>query len=867
MSLLNKIYNWSLDQKPSIRDALRRLVQKSELTQDDYDDLYALAKIDAGIHDVEERTAIPLDKEHLPEVAAQDNAVKLLKIRKLKNVNRIAEGQELHLAPNGLTLIYGDNGTGKSGYSRILKSACRARDEKFVVLPNAHLPEEQQGTPEAEIVISLDGEKKKLSWNANQPDLPHMSTLSVFDSSCARAYLDAEQDVAYLPYGLDVIENLANVILPELNSRLSTEIDTLAVDMGQFDDVALDTTAGEFIESLSAKSDPAKLEMLANISNDEKARADELKMALEESDPKAKADGIRRLIKRLRVLKFKVEKSCLIVGAKASAKLEKLIKETEIAIKAEQISIQNLKSGEELLEGTGETEWMILFNSAKEYSKIAYPHEEFPSSSTGTKCLLCQQPLNDGGSRIQRFNEFIQNDASQNASSKRKQIEEYVSRLNLCEITFGVDESLAEEIDQHHEDLSSELLTLEKEIQTRKNWMVESAKNGECDSETSVDNQVKTKLVELILQLEKTAKDLYLSACEESRANQEKELQELNARQKLNLLKDQVKAAIVKYVLKEKMIVCSKNLRPLPVSRQSKALAQEAVTEALNNALNDEFSNLNIAHIKTKLKDRVKGGKTFHKIVLDVPKTHKLSDVLSEGELRMIAIASFLAEMRVSGHTGGAIFDDPVTSLDHFRRDRLAKRLVEESKRRQVVIFTHDTVFLGAIRSHSERDSAESSFAHLEWTTSEYSGYCHDGLPWHHQGYKDRIDSIEKQFRYLKGKWQPNPNSFLSGEMRQAYSHFRATIERAVEQIFLQNIVRRYENYIPVKEIKKVIGLTPDEADELIRLFNKASDVTEAHDPSSGANTPVPSPDDLEKDIEALKSLVDAFNKRRTSGS
>ena len=46
------------------------------------------------------------------------------------NVNALAENQELPFSPQGMTIIYGNNGAGKSGYVKILKAACRARGTK-----------------------------------------------------------------------------------------------------------------------------------------------------------------------------------------------------------------------------------------------------------------------------------------------------------------------------------------------------------------------------------------------------------------------------------------------------------------------------------------------------------------------------------------------------------------------------------------------------------------------------------------------------------------------------------------------------------------------------------------------------------------
>lgn len=128
MSLHHEIYEWSSGLKPCLSDALRRLLQNSTLTTEDHDDLFALLKLEVGLADPKGRVAVPLDKSHLPSTAAPGMTLRLLSLKNFKNVNRIAENQKLEFVPLGLTVVYGDNGTGKSGYSRVLKLACRTRD-------------------------------------------------------------------------------------------------------------------------------------------------------------------------------------------------------------------------------------------------------------------------------------------------------------------------------------------------------------------------------------------------------------------------------------------------------------------------------------------------------------------------------------------------------------------------------------------------------------------------------------------------------------------------------------------------------------------------------------------------------------------
>lgn len=84
----------------------------------------------------------------------------------------------------------------------------------------------------------------------------------------------------------------------------------------------------------------------------------------------------------------------------------------------------------------------------------------------------------------------------------------------------------------------------------------------------------------------------------------------------------------------------------------------------------------------------------MHKLKLELPQSRSPVEILSEGEQRAVAIGSFLAEVGLNGGKDGIVFDDPVSSLDHRRRERVAKRLAVEAAQRQVVVFTHDIYFL-----------------------------------------------------------------------------------------------------------------------------------------------------------------------------
>ena len=133
----------------------------------------------------------------------------LVSLGPIKNLARLAPDQKMRFALNGVTLIYGDNGTGKSGYCRITKKLCRSLTTEDllgdVFTKGAKLP--------AEVAISYldEGESDPINevWTDGTPPPAGLSSISVFDAKNARLYVDAENKVGFLPREIGLLEQYA----------------------------------------------------------------------------------------------------------------------------------------------------------------------------------------------------------------------------------------------------------------------------------------------------------------------------------------------------------------------------------------------------------------------------------------------------------------------------------------------------------------------------------------------------------------------------------------------------------------------------------------------------------------------------------
>ena len=237
-----------------------------------------------------------------------------------------------------------------------------------------------------------------------------------------------------------------------------------------------------------------------------------------------------------------------------------------------------------------------------------------------------------------------------------------------------------------------------------------------------------------------------------------------------------------------------------------------------------------------------------------------------EGEQRAIAIASFLAELRLAGHNGGIVFDDPVSSLDHNWRKRVADRLVDEATCRQVIVLTHDTTFLADLHDAIERQAVDHLILHLEWMNGR-PGHVFVGNPWEHQSYKERLDALETTQRAMGKTWPLHPSASDRETMCRQYSLLRATIERVIETLVLGCVVERYRHNVRVGNLKQVRAFTSGDCKAFLQLHDKCCELVDAHDHSSAKNAPVPDAVQLGADIQTLKALTESIKTRQTMQS
>lgn len=303
INVLNEILKWSADRPAWQRDALRRLVTHGELKEADVTELTEFCK---SSHGLSGKTAPePLEERHLPQPGVASKPVSLTSLTHRSGVNALAQDQTIEFGP-ALTVVYGANAAGKSGYTRILKRACRARGAEEVLgnVVSGVAP----GRPSAKITFTVHGAAHEFLWDDDKPADRFLSRVSVFDRHCASVYIAEETDVAFRPLGLDLFDKLSDAC-EAVRRLLERERRALESATGHLPEVPVGTEVHELLSRLTSLTSPDEVKRLATLSVAEVASIAEHRARLRDlqsDDPQKSARALELRAKRAETLVRKI---------------------------------------------------------------------------------------------------------------------------------------------------------------------------------------------------------------------------------------------------------------------------------------------------------------------------------------------------------------------------------------------------------------------------------------------------------------------------------------------------------------------------------------------------------------------------------
>lgn len=856
---LASILTWSFDCPEWQRDALRRLCANDRLEPDDLNQLLEICK---GNADGEALTAA-----HLRDPAAGFKTVTLKALHSAQHVNAIAPDQRLSFDKTGVTVIYGDNGAGKSGYARVLKKVCRARTggKEESILTNIY--DANPGVPTATIDFTVNGHNRAAPWELGQASDAILSAVSVFDSRTANVHVSQTNDVAYTPLPLKILAGLAQTcqdIKGELQSEI-TSIQKQTPAVISAPTCRTSTQVGKLIAGLSGDTEPADVEALAALTATEQSHLDKLNGDLA-ADPAKTAARLLALKAKIDDYADRLDAFALGATDAAANSLRDLASAYNMARDAAAAASTALFAAEPL-PNIGSDVWKSLWEAARNYSEAeAYPDVTFPVTENSV-CVLCQQDLTpQAADRMSRFEAFVKDESKKKESQAKSAYD--AAQLAFAEKAMPLREiremvvCLRDELGD--DDLAGQVrlaaITMLRRHRSIARHHADSPAYTYPESKVAPVEELRTQAAGLASR----ADSLTAEAGSEKRLRLVAERDELDDRLWLSGIKADVLAEIERRKEIAALENAVKHTTTNRITSKSTEIAREVVTDALRAQFSKEVAKLEVGTLAVELRqEKSTLGIPKFKVALTRKPTANVGEVLSEGEHRCVALAAFLAELATTDSKSAIVFDDPVSSLDHGHREAIAKRLAEEGQHRQIIVFTHDIAFLFQLDEECrEHQPATHMAVRCVSKGAEFAGYCNDNPPMRAMPIGKVICAMQSRLNNEKIHHEHGNQAGWETTVRGLQEQLRTTWERAVEEA-VSPVLRRLGNRISTGGLAKLTAISVADCQTMRDAFRRCSQLL--HSEAAGLNMPLPTPDKVQAEITALKDWVESIQQRQAA--
>ena len=317
------------------------------------------------------------------------------------NIDKLASGQEPFefVSPNGLTVIFGNNGSGKSGYARILKNLCRSHGDVKPLRGDATSEGEtewQVNLTYAEKEQDSDETPKEVEWiraeehkAKNDQEYIPLERIAFFDSHVANTYVDGNRSLFYLPPEIRLYEELA-ILAGEFKEGIDSKTKELKSQRPSLPETIEGTSSHSILSKLQSENigniSQDEIEAICTLSPDEKTELENLGTKKTQT-PEQKKEVIKTAKATLVNLNEDIRKITGAISAEFIQQLQESHKAYQNKKSLAAQGVAGLAKEMPIREGIGSDIWFEMFKAARTFAGAIYPEATPPAIAVGERCV------------------------------------------------------------------------------------------------------------------------------------------------------------------------------------------------------------------------------------------------------------------------------------------------------------------------------------------------------------------------------------------------------------------------------------------------------------------------------------------------
>ncbi|WP_241178217.1 AAA family ATPase [Mycolicibacterium nivoides] len=735
-----------------------------------------------------------IDRRELPPVgllsteARRDEAVPPLLLKKLGNVrgvNALVAGAVIE-PHEGLTILYGENGTGKTGYSRIFKALADSRTADAIL---GNIEAEAEEDRSATLEYTLGSAAEVLQWTGEQGVSP-FTRMSIFDTPAVSTHVDEDLAYVYVPASLAIFNHMVAAIQAVV-ARLDAAAKLLQPgNSGLLNRFQRGSAIYPLIETLGASTDLSDLRSRAASDDSVEGRIESLTQAVAALSANTISVQINLKKRDRRVLEEALRAAESLLLFDTTVFNNELSKRARLIADYETFRSQLFAAAD--LPAEPDDTWSRFVDAGEAYRQ----HLVGLGVHDASRCLYCRQPMGTAAQElISRYASYLEDKISadiRDSDGVLGRLANAVTSIQSNEIVSFIKEF------EDRDDKPAFFTSITVLDELRRALLSATSAGHPVDADVrQVATAAKTVVVAALGACVDDIEALELQSQNRVQALSDKQRELLELKDSAELAKS--------WPLIETAVNNAKEVdrlgalkRPLPaLARAVTALAKTASDELINQSFDtlflEECEALRAPTLKVQFVGRE--GKAQRRKVLSG--RHKPSKVLSEGEQKVLAIADFLAEARLAGITAPIIFDDPVSSLDHRRVNEVAQRIARLAENNQVIVFTHDVLFATTLLALFETTKR---CVYYQITDEDGKGKVTHatGPRWDTlSGIRGKINSIIQAAKGQDGEAR-------DALVRAGYGWLRSWCEVFTETELLQGVTQRYQPNVGMTRLPKI---------------------------------------------------------------